>query len=131
MKSRLFAIVIIVAVGSIGIGATIVRAQIPPGPIQMKIVGAEQVSPIAVSALKNLGGDDDQQVSSVFVKTLSRDLELAGYFRLIDPKAYIEDAQSSGYDVGQFNFADWRSINAEFLVKGAARRDGTNVTVEA
>lgn len=107
------------------------HAQIPPGPIQMKIVGAEQVSPIAVSALKNLGGDQDNQVSKIFDKTLDRDLELSGYFRLIDPKAYIEDAQSTGYDVGQFNFADWRSINAEFLVKGGVHRDGSNVTVEA
>ena len=97
----------------------------------MHIVGAEQVSPIAVSALKNLAGDDDHKVSDVFIATLRRDLKLAGFFRLIDPSAYVEDAQSSGFDVGQFNFADWSSLNAEFLVKGGVRRDGANVSVEA
>jgi len=105
-------------------------AQLPSGPIQMHIVGAEQSSPIAVSALKNLGGDNDHKVSDVFTATLRRDLKLAGFFRLIDPASYVEDAQNSGYDVGQFNFADWSSINAEFLVKGAVQRDGGKVSVE-
>lgn len=105
-------------------------AQLPSGPIQMHIVGAEQVSPIAVSELKNLGGDSDHKVSEVFTGTLRRDLKLAGFFRLIDPSSYIEDAQKSGYDVGQFNFGDWSSINAEFLVKGAVQRDGTKISVE-
>ena len=72
-----------------------------------------------MSGLKNLGGDDDHRVGSAFVSTLRRDLELSGYFRIIDPHAYIEDPQSSGFELGQFNFADWRSINADFLVKGS------------
>jgi TolB protein len=106
-------------------------AQLPGGPIQMKIVGAEQISPVAVSGLKDLGGDSDHKVSSVFVGTLIRDLKLSSYFKVIDPQAYIEDPQNSGYDIGQFNFADWSSINAEFLVKGAVKRNGGTVSVEA
>ena len=119
------------ALGLVGGLAGRVGAQTPNGPIQMRIVGAEQISPIAVSALKNLGGDDDHKVSSVFTATLLRDLKLSGFFRVIDPSAYVEDPQNSGYDVGQFNFADWTSINAEFLVKGGVHRDGAKVSVEA
>jgi TolB protein len=115
-------------------GATIVRAQpltsapstLPP----IQIVGAEQVAPIAVSALKNIGGDDDHRVSEAFTTTLDRDLKLSGYFRLISSQAYVEDAQTSGYDLGQFNFADWSSINTEFLVKGSAKRDSGQVQIE-
>jgi len=91
-----------------------------PGPITITIAGpGSQLSTIAVSGLKNLGGDDDHRVGSAFVGTLRRDLELSGYFRIIDPHAYIEDPQSSGFELGQFNFADWRSINADFVVKGS------------
>jgi TolB protein len=100
------------------------------GPLRMTIEGPQPVSPIAVSALKNLGGDDDHKVSSVFDATLMRDLKLSGFFSVIDPQSYIEDPQKSGYDIGQFNFGDWSSLNAEFLVKGAARRDGHNISVE-
>jgi TolB protein len=100
--------------------------------IKMQIIGpGSHLSPIAVSALKNLGGDDQHGVSSEFDSILSHDLELSGYFRLISPKAFIEDAQTSGYDLGQFNFADWRSINADFLVKGAVKVQGDQVQLTA
>ncbi len=100
-----------------------------PGPITITIAGpGSQLSTIAVSGLKNLGGDDDHRVGSTFVGTLRRDLELSGYFRIIDPHAYIEDPQSSGFELGQFNFADWRSINADFVVKGSVAASGPGTT---
>ncbi|MGH7907164.1 MAG: Tol-Pal system beta propeller repeat protein TolB [Candidatus Binataceae bacterium] len=100
-------------------------------PITMTIVGPSSVSPIAISGLKNLGGDDQQTLSSHFVSTLSRDLRLSGYFRIINPHAYIEDPQKSGYELGKFNFADWQSINAEFLVKGAIENKKGKVSLTA
>jgi TolB protein len=102
-------------------------SKLPP----IQITGAGQRYPVAVSPLKDLGGDSKHNVSRVFDATLTRDLKLSSFFRIIDPKAYIEDPQASGYDIGGFNFADWRSINAEFLVKGAATRQAGKVVVEA
>lgn len=100
--------------------------------IKMNITGpGSQLSSIAVSGLKNLSGDDNHQVSGAFVAIVTRDLELSGYFRLISAHAYIEDAQQSGYALGQFNFADWRSINADFLVKGAVTINGPNLQLTA
>jgi TolB protein len=100
--------------------------------ITMTIAGpGGQVSPIAVSGLKNLGGDDDHRIGNAFVTTLRRDLELSGYFRLLDPHAYIEDPQTSGFELGQFNFADWRSINADFLVKGSVNASGGGLKLTA
>jgi len=102
------------------------------GPITITIAGpGSQLSTIAVSGLKNLGGDDDHRVGSTFVGTLRRDLELSGYFRIIDPHAYIEDPQASGFELGQFNFADWRSINADFVVKGSVSASGAGVKLTA
>ena len=101
-------------------------------PLRMKIQGTSgELSPIAVSGLKNLGGDDDHRISNAFVSTLRRDLELSGYFRIVDPHAYIEDPQSSGFELGQFNFADWKSINADFLVKGSVGAGGPGVKLTA
>jgi TolB protein len=104
-----------------------IPAKLPP----IRITGAGQLFPIAVSGLKDLSGDSDHKASQVFNTTLMRDLKLSGFFRIVDPQAYIEDPQSSGYDIGQFNFADWRSINAEFLIKGAVTRQPGRVTLEA
>jgi TolB protein len=101
-------------------------------PIRFTIVGpGSKLSAIAVSQLKNLGGDDEGAVSGQFIHTLSRDLELSGYFRLINPSAYIEKPQDSGYSLGQFNFADWSSINADFLVKGSVSASDQQITLQA
>lgn len=100
--------------------------------ITMSIEGTSgQISPIAVSPLKDLGGDAQHQLSDNFVRTVSRDLELSGYFRILDSHTYIEDAQKSGYDLGQFNFADWSSINAALLIKGAAQESNGRVQITA
>lgn len=100
--------------------------------IKMEIVGpGSKLSALAISPLHNLGGDDEHTVSSEFVDILSRDLQLSGYFRIIDPHSYIEDAQASGFQLGQFNFADWSSLNAEFLIKGALTVNGNAVSLEA
>ncbi len=101
-------------------------------PIIMPITGAKSGTwPIAVSGLKNLGGDDSQTLSSQFDRILSRDLTLSGYYTLVDPHTFIEDPQKSGYELGQFNFDDWKSIRAEFLVKGSVQVSGDKVQLTA
>jgi TolB protein len=106
-------------------------ARVGHAQIKMEIVGpGSKLSAIAVSPLRSLGGDDDHTLSSEFVNILSRDLQLSGYFRIIDPHAYIEDPQTSGFQLGQFNFADWSSLNAEFLIKGALSVSGDDVSLE-
>ncbi|MGD0073652.1 MAG: DPP IV N-terminal domain-containing protein [Candidatus Binataceae bacterium] len=100
--------------------------------IKMEIVGpGSKLSAIAISPLRDLGGDDEHTLSSKFVDILSRDLQLSGYFKIIDAHAYIEDPQATGYQLGQFNFADWSSLNAEFLIKGALKVEGNQIALEA
>ena len=116
----------------LGIAIAFIAGPAVAAPITITIKGpGSQLSTIAVSGLKNLGGDDDHRISSVFVSTLRKDLELSGYFRIIDPHSYIEDPQSSGFELGQFNFADWRSINSDFVVKGSVAVDGSGMKLTA
>lgn len=46
---------------------------------------------------------------------VKKDLEMTGYFRIIDPDAYIE--QGKGVEPGQFDYADWRALKASALAK--------------
>src|ERR1700730_2943761 len=126
-KPVLASVVLFVLSMSIAIAPGSAMAQ-----VKMTIQGAGgKTWPIAVSGLKNLGGDDQQAASSKFDRILMRDLELSGYYTIVDPHTYIEDPQKSGYDIGQFNFADWSSIRAEFLVKGAIQINGGKVQLTA
>lgn len=128
MRRVLPAVVVAVAIVAAVLPANVARAQ----SIKMQIVGpGSTLAPIAVSGLKNLGGDDRHAASNRFVGILRRDLTLSGFFKLISPKAYIEDPQKSGYDLGKFNFADWSSLNADFLVKGGISVSGDQISLEA
>src|SRR5713226_5316754 len=86
--------------------------------------------PIAVVPLKNVGGDADGSLGTRFARVLSRDLDLSGYFRLLDPKTFIEDPQTSGTTAADIDFVGWATIGAQALVKGTVNAAGDAVTVE-
>jgi TolB protein len=130
MKMCTIAVVVVTLIGAVAAKA-LAQENLPSKLPPIQITGAGRLYPIAVSELKDLGGDSEHTASRVFHTTLTRDLTLSSFFRVIDPQAYIEDPQASGYDIGQFNFADWRSINAEFLVKGGVTRQSGKITLEA
>jgi TolB protein len=92
--------------------------------------GAERY-PIAVSPLKNLGsGDDVRKLSEGIAGTIVRDLNLSGWFKVLDRSAYIEKPQTTGITLGSFDFKDWSVIGAEGLVKGGFTLQGEELTAE-
>lgn len=93
------------------------------------IVGPGATSyPIGVSPLKTGG---DARDGDRFADIVARDLDLSGFFKVIDRGAYIENAQSSGATSDTINFDNWKTIGALALVKGTIEREGDGVVVEA
>lgn len=87
--------------------------------------------PMAVSPLKNLGpGEDGGRLSERIAEVIARDLELSGWFRVLDRSAYIEHPQKTGITRGTFDFGDWSVIGAQALVKGGFQLQGDDLTVE-
>ena len=86
--------------------------------------------PIAVVPLKNVGGDADGSLGARFARVLSRDLDLSGYFRLLDPKTFIENPQTSGTTAADIDFVGWATLGAQALVKGTINAAGDTVTIE-
>jgi TolB protein len=98
-----------------------------------EIVGqGGQRFPIAVSPLKNLGvaGADSARLSTGIADAMIHDLELSGWFNVIDRSAYLEKPQTSGITLGTFDFKDWSTIGAEGLVKGGFSVQGDEIIVE-
>jgi TolB protein len=98
-----------------------------------EIVGqGGQKFPIAVSPLKNLAANtaDSARLSTGIADAMVHDLELSGWFRVIDRSAYIESGQTSGITLGAFDFKDWSTIGAEGLVKGGFSVQGEDIAVE-
>ncbi len=88
--------------------------------------GATQY-PIAVAPLKQITAG----AGARFTETLTRDLGLAGLFRVLPRDTYIDDPQTSGVTAEAINFDNWTVIGALALVKGTAEQHGNELTVEA
>lgn len=87
--------------------------------------------PIAVMPLKDGGGDASGALGREFARVLSRDLDLSGYFKLIDPKSFVEDPKTAGVTAETTDFVGWAAIGAQEVVKGTVTVSGDTVTVEA
>jgi TolB protein len=100
--------------------------------VRGEIIGAGlQKYPIAISPLKNAGaGADPNRISTGVADSIVYDLDLSGWFRVLDRSAYIEDPQRSGDTIGTFDFKDWSTIGAVGLVKGRFAVQGDELTVE-
>jgi TolB protein len=92
--------------------------------------GAERYR-VAVPSLKHLGqGEDGQRVARNIADVIARDLDLSGWFRIMDRSTYLEDSQRSGIKLGKFDFRDWSTIGAEALVKGGVETKGNDLVVD-
>jgi TolB protein len=90
-----------------------------------------QSFPIAISALKDLGmGSTPGKQGHGIADAIAYDLELSGWFRVLDRSAYIEEPQATGIEAGTFDFRDWSVIGAEALVKGGFQVKGEDLMVE-
>ena len=110
-----------------GMGSLPLHAQ-----VKGTIVGpGSERYPIAISPLKNLAQKEDGgRLSEGIADVIARDLELSGWFRVLDRSAYIEPPQKSGITPGSFDFKDWSTIGAEGLVKGGYTLAGEELSVE-
>ena len=74
------------------------------------------VEPMPIAITHFLGGNDvEQNHGRNVARVISANLERSGLFRPIDPKAFIQTAESLG---NLPRFGDWRVINAQALVQG-------------
>ncbi len=64
-----------------------------------------------------------------FYKVLKRDLEICGWFDVIDPNAYIESS-AAGLRPGSFQFEDWEVPGAVGLAKTGLERSGETLRSE-
>jgi TolB protein len=73
--------------------------------------------------------EGDGSVSDEFWKTVWRDLEISGYFHLVDPDAYIEPA-SAGVEPGTFDYKDWEISDTVVLAKSKLGESGGKLRAE-
>jgi len=116
-------------IGLISVVVTIGLAA--PAHAQIKLQITEEGGsslPIAVAPLQNSGGEGEQRLGEEFSTTIARDLNLSGYFRVIDQTPGGEERE--GVSQEAVDFQRWADLGALALVKGSFSFDGDALTVE-
>lgn len=72
-------------------------------------------------------GIGDPSTGGLAQEVLINDLALSGFFKVLDPKAYLADAKTEGLGI---NVPDWRNIGAEGVIKARAVGQGAEVRFE-
>lgn len=98
--------------------------------IEISAPGQQEI-PLAMVALQPLDEGRDPQLAAEFHQVLSADLEFSGLFRPIDPRAFLADAGKLSLLSIDVDFAEWRLLGAEMLIKGGYSLRGGQLVVEA
>jgi TolB protein len=72
----------------------------------------------------------DSALAKTISETVTNDLAFMDLFKFLSSSAFVEPA-SAGITLDTFKLSDWTSIQAEFVLKTAVKREGRNLALEA
>lgn len=124
--NRLLLLLVVVFVSTWS-GAVFAQATPPRAYIQIDGGSSGQL-PLALAHWKALEGGDGAAAETMLA-VVRRDLELASYFKFLDPAAFLEPI-TAGLRLGEFDFEAWRTPGAVGLVKAGLAGSGTEWTVD-
>jgi TolB protein len=87
-----------------------------------------QKFPIAVAPLKVFAEKPDEAgLAAAGQQVIMQDLDIAGFFQVLDPRGFLEDSATAGIDVTHIDFNQWLQVGADYLVKGGMwiKEDGS------
>ncbi|MBX7144764.1 MAG: hypothetical protein K1X79_09965, partial [Oligoflexia bacterium] len=94
---------------------------------EIDVRGSGKLFPIAVPQLCLQSGVSE--ANTEIPRVLARDLELSGYFEVLNPNSFIE-APGKCAAPNSFAYSDWSVIGAEGLVRGVVNATGSSVRVQ-
>ncbi|NDF15748.1 hypothetical protein EB061_10575 [bacterium] len=109
------------------ISLVLVSAGYASAQTDLYVRGAGRLIPIAIPQLCNQGEQGEPAVE--IPATMRRDLDISGYFEVLDPKGFIESAGKCGAPEATA-FSDWSAIGSEGLVKGRVSVQGGRVVAQ-
>jgi TolB protein len=89
--------------------------------------GAGKLIPLGIPRLCARGDEGD--VSDSIPSMVRKDLDLSGFFEVLDPKGYIEAPGKCGGPEAT-TFSDWTVIGTEGLIKGQVTVDGRSIQAQ-
>jgi len=105
---------------------------LPPATAAIVISGpGQQTIPLAIAPSLPLAGTTTTPIGSAFGETLHNDLLMSGIFALADPRSFLSDAAKSGLTSADVDFAQWRALTVDALVKSSYSVIGNELVLDA
>ena len=120
---RIAAALLVLAVLAVWPAQAEEQVTIGSGMVDVAKAGAKDI-PIAIPRPK--GGDE---YTDTLWQVVKNDLEMSGFFLVIDPDAYTE-APTAGIRLGEFSFADWSVPDPVVLAKTSLTPSTSGVEAE-
>jgi TolB protein len=87
--------------------------------------------PIAVPDFKNTGSQPDTDgIAAKMAATIRQDLDISGFFRILDTSAVSQDPASPGITADTITWDNWTIIGAETLVTGGVSLNSGELVAE-
>ncbi|HMO17176.1 MAG TPA: Tol-Pal system beta propeller repeat protein TolB [Oligoflexia bacterium] len=110
------------------VSVIVFHIQFTQAQTDITISGAQAGFPVAVAQLCDQSGGS--QLPIRIPETISRDLQISGLFKVLNPASFIETPGKCTSSPQDFAYSDWSVVGAEGLVKGIVTRSGDRVTAE-
>lgn len=90
---------------------------------------ADKKLPIAIVEPIDLGGGSGKYAREIGA-IIQNDLEISAYFQFIPPAAFLEPVGTKTLTAKEINFELWTAIEAQALIKGGVRKEGSQLIAE-
>ncbi len=110
--------------------AVIAAALCTAAPARARVTGSifgPGSETLAIAIVPPERGGAADPLGQDFARVLSRDLDLSGYFRVLDPTTFVE---GPGVAPEAIDYVGWAAIGAQELVKGTIETTGDTLTLE-
>lgn len=91
----------------------------------------QQTIPLAIAPSLPQAGTTAVAIGTAFQETLDNDLLQSGIFSLADPRSFLSDATKPGLSSADVDFAQWRILAVDALVKSAYSVSGNELVFDA
>ena len=126
MKKSLSAVVLNYLTLALLLGTSTLLPGLANAQTRLSVQGSGKLYPIAIPQVCVQSGDFNigKEVSDV----IARDLDLSGYFDVLNPSVYIETPGKCISDPSGVAYSDWTVLGTEGLVKGDITQSGNSFT---
>ncbi len=87
--------------------------------------------PMAIPAFRSFSNNNaEERIGRRSVDLITENLEFTGYFKMIDPRAFLYEPKTFDITGNNINFRNWAAIGAEYLITGGILVEGSYIELE-